>query len=112
MPYYDEKPPYMPPGWIAIPKAALKQLNAQAMIGVEQLARLNDPEAYKHHARVRMFVDIANGLQCVYESMIDVKSDRDGERWNLTIWCIDPDYVAAQEKRLRESRSTETAKPT
>lgn len=108
---YSKRPPHMPPGWVAIPQAALKKLGAQAMISSLDTARMADPEAYKHHVRVRMFVDVANALQRVYEGTIDVKSGVDEERWNLTIWTIDPEYIKAQERRLKESRSTVMEKP-
>lgn len=103
----------MPPGWVAIPKAALKSVRTQAMISDLESARMADPETYKHHVRVRMFIDVAKELQRQYEQTIDVRADEHGdERWNLMIWCVDPEYLKAQEQRLRDSRSTERAQAT
>lgn len=111
MAQYDEKPPHMPPGWVAIPADALKRMGAQAMISSLETARMTDPEGYKHHVRTRMFIDVANQLQRVYEPTIEVREGADGERWNLFIWCVDPEYLKAQAQRLKESRSTVMVKP-
>lgn len=110
---YSEKPPHMPPGWVAIPKSALKKFSAQAMLSSIDLENLRDADGYKHHVRVRMFIDVASELQRLYEQTIDVRPDREGdERWNLTIWCVDPEYLKAREKARSDSRSTERAQAT
>jgi hypothetical protein len=120
---YSERPPHMPPGWVAIPKAALKSMRAQAMLSGYDLTHLNDPDAYKRHVVVRMFIDIANLLQRAYEGTMEVRRELaerldpaqepvTDERWNLTIWCVDPEYLKAQEQRRSDSRTTERAQAT
>lgn len=121
---YSEKPPHMPPGWVAIPKSALKRIGAQAMISSLESTRVTDQEGYRHHVRVRMFLDVANELQRLYEQTIDVRLEQrqpmvEGnvmpmpeERWNLDIWTVDPEYLKAREKARSDSRSTERAQVT